>query len=119
MCHSGAQILLTGIRFTYWPINGLTLAKQTYRKCIKCAKVTPHPYTPYMGNFPSQRITPSRPFTVVGIDFAGPYFAKEQLRRKIQPCKVYLAVFICFATKAVHLEMVTDLTSAAFLTAFN
>lgn len=119
LLHSGAQTTLTVIRLTYWPINGLTIAKQTYRKCIKCAKVNPRPYTPYMGNLPAQRITPSRPFTIVGIDFAGPYFAKEQLRRKIQPCKVYLALFICFATKAVHLEMVTDLTTAAFLAAFN
>lgn len=119
LLHSGAQTLLMIIRLTYWPINGLTLAKQTYRKCIKCAKVTPRPYTPYMGNLPSQLITPSRPFTIIGIDFAGPYFAKEQLRRKIQPCKVYLALFICFSTKAVHLEMVTDLTTSAFLAAFN
>jgi len=72
-----------------------------------------------MGNLPAQRITPSRPFTIVGIDFAGPYFAKEQLRSKIRPCKVYLALFVCFATKAVHLEMVTDLTTAAFLASFN
>ncbi|CAI6376681.1 unnamed protein product [Macrosiphum euphorbiae] len=119
LLHSGAQTTLTVIRLTYWPIKGLTIAKQTYRKCIKCAKVTPRPYTPYMGNLPAQRITPSRPFTIVGIDFAGPYFAKEQLRRKIQPCKVYLALFVCFAKKAVHLEMVTDLTTAAFLAAFN
>jgi len=119
LLHSGAQTTLTVVRLTYWPINGLTIAKQTYRKCVKCARVTPRPYSPYMGNLSSQRITPSRPFTIVGIDFAGPYFANEQLRRKIQPSKVYLALFICFATKAVHLEMVGDLMTAAFIAAFN
>lgn len=119
LLHGGAQTLLTVIRFTYLPINGLALAKQTYRMCIKCVQVTPRPYTPYMGNLPSQRITPCWcwcPFTIVGIDYAGPYFAKKQLRRKIQPYKVHLALFIRFATKAVHLEMVP---TSAFLAAFN
>lgn len=86
---------------------------------MNCAKVTPRPYTPYMGNHFNVGITLSRPFIIVGIHFAGPYLAKEQLGRKTKPLKMYLALLNCFPTTAVDLEMVTDLTSAAFLAALN
>nr|CAI5840401.1 unnamed protein product [Callosobruchus analis] len=32
--------------------------------------------------------------------------------------KVYLAIFVCFCTKAIHIEIVTDLTTENFLAAF-
>ena len=33
------------------------------------------------------------------------------------PLKAYIVLFVCFATKAVHLEIVSDLTTEAFLAA--
>jgi hypothetical protein len=32
--------------------------------------------------------------------------------------KGYIAIFVCFATKAVHIEVVTSLTTQAFLAAW-
>ncbi|XP_037931030.1 uncharacterized protein LOC119665849 [Teleopsis dalmanni] len=65
---------------------------------------------------PKERVTPSRPFTMTGVDFAGPIFTYLKIRGKAL-YKSYISVFICFATKAVHLEAVTDLTSDAFIAA--
>ncbi|KAF0754054.1 Uncharacterized protein FWK35_00018225 [Aphis craccivora] len=55
----------------------------------------------------------------VGIDFAGPLTIRELKLRKARECKVYISVFICMTVKAVHLEIVTDLSTSAFLAALD
>lgn len=60
----------------------------------------------------------TRPFAVSGIDYAGPLQVRESRRRgRVHVSKGYVAVFTCFHTKAVHLELVTELTTEAFLAA--
>ena len=61
-----------------------------------------------MGDLPRNRATPLAPFSHTGVDFAGPFLV-HHLERGISSKKVYLAVFICFSIKAVHLELVSDL----------
>lgn len=70
-----------------------------------------------MGNLPSARVTPQRPFKTTGVDFCGPFHIRFAERARTTT-KTYVAVFVCFATKAVHLEVVKDLSSKAFLDAF-
>ncbi|GFX28912.1 integrase catalytic domain-containing protein [Trichonephila clavipes] len=68
-----------------------------------------------MGNLPRDRIVPSRPFEKVGLDYAGPIITKPNLKRSRVTLKSYIAIFICFSTKATLLEVVSDLTTEAFL----
>ncbi|GFX24191.1 integrase catalytic domain-containing protein [Trichonephila clavipes] len=68
-----------------------------------------------MGDLPRDRIVPSRPFEKVGLDYAGPIITKPNLKRSRVTLKSYIAIFICFGTKATHLEVVSDLTTEAFL----
>jgi hypothetical protein len=70
-----------------------------------------------MGNLPSIRVTPSMPFSHCGVYYAGPILIKESSRRSKKTTKSYIALFKCFATKAVHIEIVTDVTCEAFLAA--
>ncbi|XP_071654106.1 uncharacterized protein [Temnothorax longispinosus] len=59
-----------------------------------------------------------RPFTTAGVDYAGPLQVRESRRRgRIHISKAWIAVFTCFATKAVHIELVTELTTESFLAA--
>lgn len=67
-----------------------------------------------MGNLPPHRVQPARPFLNSGVDYCGPFWVHFKTRGK-RPQKAYLAIFCCFATKAVHLELVTDLTTEAFI----
>lgn len=71
-----------------------------------------------MGDLPIHRTTFSRPFTYTGIDFAGPFEIKSIIGRACRISKGYVCVFVCFCTKAIHLEPTTDLTTDAFLAAF-
>ncbi|XP_055928117.1 uncharacterized protein LOC129959324 [Argiope bruennichi] len=70
-----------------------------------------------MGDLPSSRITKSRPFERVGVDFAGSLVTKCQPLRKATQFKSYLCLFICTATRAVHLELVSSMSTEAFLAA--
>ncbi|XP_076660338.1 uncharacterized protein LOC143363666 [Halictus rubicundus] len=115
--HSGLTATLYNVRQTYWPIDGKNTTRKILRNCVKCFRVHP-PTTNYvMGNLPATRVLETRPFTNVGIDYCGPFFIKERRHRNRTRVKVYVAVFICFSTKAVHLEVVGDMTTEAFLAA--
>ncbi|XP_037931108.1 uncharacterized protein LOC119665920 [Teleopsis dalmanni] len=67
-----------------------------------------------MGNLPGHRVQPARPFLSTGVDYCDPIWVHYKTRGK-RPQKAYIAVFCCFATKAVHLKLVTDLTTDAFI----
>ncbi|XP_055920727.1 uncharacterized protein LOC129952226 [Eupeodes corollae] len=112
--HCGPQTLLSILRQQFWPIKGKITARHTVHNCIRCTRTRPNLMTQIMGNLPADRVTPNRPFLISGVDFCGPLWVHFKIRGK-KPHKVYLAVFCCFSTKAVHLEIVTDLTTEAFI----
>nr|XP_044248772.1 uncharacterized protein LOC123002524 [Drosophila takahashii] len=70
-----------------------------------------------MGNLPADRVRKARPFLIFGVDFCGPFYVSLKLRGK-PPNKTYVAVFVCFSSKAVHLELVVDLSTDSFLSVF-
>lgn len=118
--HGGADQMLASIRLKYWPLAGRRLAKQIIKNCTKCFRVQPRNLQPLMGNLPEDRVTPSiRPFVRCGVDYAGPIQIKEGKRRgRPNLYKAYIAVFVCLVTKAVHIELVTDLSTEAFMACF-
>ncbi|GFY28591.1 uncharacterized protein TNCV_4150221 [Trichonephila clavipes] len=59
-----------------------------------------------MGDLPTHRVTPSRPFSVCGVDYAGPINILRYRGRGAKTTKGYIALFVCFVTKALHLELV-------------
>ncbi|GFT52825.1 integrase catalytic domain-containing protein [Trichonephila clavipes] len=101
----------------FCPINGKGIARKTVHDCIACFRQKPTGVDQLMGNLPSERVTPSAPFLNSGVDFCGPFQIKFKNQRKGIFSKVYVAIFVCLATKAIHLEAVTDLTTEAFIAA--
>lgn len=59
-----------------------------------------------------------KPFSHCGVDYAGPVIFREGKRRNARNQKAYIAIFVCFAKKGVHIELVSNLTSAAFIGEF-
>ncbi len=68
-----------------------------------------------MEQLPNQRLTPGAVFQAVGTDFAGPLYFKLGPSRYRTPMKAYMCIFICLSGKAGHLELVSELSSEAFL----
>ncbi|GFV68772.1 integrase catalytic domain-containing protein [Trichonephila clavipes] len=69
------------------------------------------------GQFTKHRVTLERPFFSCGIDYAGPVLIKCNKGRGTKSTKGYIALFVCLATKAVHIEAVGDLTTDSFIAA--
>lgn len=112
--HAAAQTLLVIIRSRFWPLGGLVTVKGAIFNCIRCFRTQPRTIQQLMGELPPPRVKPSRPFTHTGVDFCGPFFVTNLIRGR-SPRKVYVCVFICFSVKAVHLEIVSDLSTNAFI----
>lgn len=74
-----------------------------------------------MTSLPKARVVSAKVFENVGIDYAGPVkliIRRGQGSKNIEN-KTYIAVFVCFVTKTMHLELVSNLSTEAFLDAFD
>nr|XP_049466974.1 uncharacterized protein LOC125908321 [Anopheles coluzzii] len=114
--HAAPQLLLTTLRQSFWIIGGRNLCKSVYHSCHACFKAKPTLIKQSIADLPTSRVTPTRPFSVCGVDYCGPIYIKQTIRNR-SPIKAYIAIFVCFSTRAVHIELVGDLTSTAFINA--
>ncbi|XP_055715003.1 uncharacterized protein LOC129809212 [Phlebotomus papatasi] len=114
LLHAGPQLLLAGLRQKFWPLGGRNLTRKVSRECVRCVKVDPPTQEQLMGDLLEQRVTHLRPFKSTGVDFAGPLILKTGFR-KGTTTKAYIALFVCMSTKALHLELVSSLTTEAFI----
>ena len=78
------------------------------------------PYSvPHCAPLPEFRCQPTHPFLHIGVDFAGPVMVKANITARSQgQIKAYICLFVCATSRAIHLEMTTDLTTKSFIQAF-
>lgn len=114
--HAGAQALVSISRQTVWIVDVRSVATKVVHDCLRCFRMRPRLREQIMGDLPSSRVSCTRPFLVSGVDFCGP-FSTTLKTRGCRTTKSYMAVFVCFSTKAVHLEIVSDLTTNGFMAA--
>lgn len=117
LLHAGPQLLLSNIRESWWPLGGRNLSKKIVRECVKCCRLKATAIQPIMGNLPRERITPDFPFIYCGVDYAGPMYTLNRKGRGAKLEKCYICLFVCFITKALHLELVTSLSSEGYIMA--
>ncbi|KAL6418611.1 hypothetical protein ACFW04_011957 [Cataglyphis niger] len=115
--HGGVQLTLGSVRQCYWIPRGRQLVKAIIQRCVTCARWRGATQQQIMGDLPRLRVTPARPFLRTGVDYAGPIQLRTSKGRGHRSYKAYIAVFVCFSTKAVHLEVVSDYSADAFLAA--
>lgn len=118
LLHGGPQLMLASIRSHYWPTGGKNLAKGIVHDCISCFKAKPRSNEQFMGNLPKDRLALTYPFLSTGVDYGGPFLLKQSKGRCNKTYKAYLCIFVCLATKAIHIEPVTELTTNAFISMF-
>ena len=84
-------------------------------QCKTCRKAAPRPQPQLLGELPEERVSTTPAFNSTGLDFAGPFTLKKGHTRKPVHIKAYICLFVCLSTKAIHLEVISDLTTPAFL----
>ncbi|XP_055907234.1 uncharacterized protein LOC129942362 [Eupeodes corollae] len=117
--HAGASLLFALIKQDFYILGCRNLARKVVRDCTQCIRQRKATSKQLMGNLPSERIRYARPFSRVGCDYAGPISLRLNRGRNPKFVKAYIALFVCFVTKAIHIELVGDLSSIAFLSALD
>ena len=121
--HSGINATLTDLRDQNWILRGRETVKRVVRHCVVCRRYAASSCKPeQFPDLPGNRVSDDPPFTLIGLDFAGPLYVKDA-RRSSQESdsnsnKVYVCPFTCASTRAVHLELTQGLNVRDFLLAF-
>ncbi|XP_018399005.1 PREDICTED: uncharacterized protein LOC108776790, partial [Cyphomyrmex costatus] len=115
--HGGGQATLGLIRQHYWIPRGRALVKNLIHRCVSCLRWRVAPSLQLMGDLPRQRVTSARPFLNTGVDYAGPMILRTTKGQGQKAYNALVAVFVCMSSRAVHLEIVSDYSSEAFLAA--
>lgn len=113
--HVGPRTLQNIINENYWIPSARSVIRSVLSKCKTCFKCKPSLLQPEMAPLPPTRLLPNKVFAHVGVDLGGPFLIKDSLRRNAKVSKAYLALFVCFSTKAVHLEVLSSLSADCFL----
>lgn len=114
--HPTLSTLHNILRQRFWIIKAKHIIKKVTRFCIKCFRVNPPNINQLMAPLPRARVTMTPPFTSSALDYAGFYMIKSGTTRNAPKTKVYVALFKCMCTGAIHLDIAADLSSNAFIT---
>ena len=117
LLHAGPTLLGSSLSCKYHIIGGRKSVRSITRSCITCLRQSEKPKPQQMGQLPIERVTPDVVFENTGVDYAGPVYTKYGYVRKPTVVKSYVCVFVSLSVKAVHLELVSDLTSDSFVAA--
>ena len=116
LSHVGVGSTLTALRQSFWIPSGHQYVKKLLRHCVICRKHGGRPYaTPESVSLPKVRVQDVSPFTITGVDFTEALYVKQC---NGEESKVYICLLTCATSRAVHLEVVTDLSVPTFLLAF-
>jgi len=110
--HAGVNAMLTSLRGEYWIVGARRVAKRVKKQCVACQRLDAVPLDAPVAPLPVSRVREARPFSVVGLDHAGPLYCADRKG------KFYILLFTCAVVRAVHLELVDSLSLEDFLYGF-
>ena len=110
--HQGKGFTINEIRSNGYWIPGLSRAVSTYiRHCVICRKLRRSVEGQRMIDLPKERTEPTPPFTYCGMDCFGPFVTQQGKKQH----KRYGLLFTCFCSRAIHIEMLEDMSTDSFI----
>lgn len=115
LLHAGEPGTAAYLSRTILIIGGSTIIRAVLKKCARCLRRDGAAYNPIMAPLPEGRVTGGRAFRTCGIDIFGPIYDRplpigrlQRKRSKGQRQKYYGLLFVCAASRAVHLELLSS-----------
>ncbi|UYV72138.1 hypothetical protein LAZ67_9001944 [Cordylochernes scorpioides] len=108
MYHCGAQTLRSVLREKFWIPKARQLVRHVIHKCPRCRRFETKRVDVPEASLPQHRVRDVVVFEVTGIDLGGPLYLEDGQ-------KVWFVIFICGVYRAVHLELVTSLSTEALV----
>ena len=113
--HKGSTITLWRSRSSAWIWRGRMLAKKICKACIQCDACRALVLEQRMGMLPLERVAAGTlPFTFICLDLLGPLMVKDMVKKRCT-MKVWPVIFVCQATGALHIGVMHDYSTHAFL----
>jgi hypothetical protein len=110
--HQGRSLTMNEIRARgFWIVGCRRVVSSLINRCITCIKHRGRAKGQKMSDLPEERVEPSPPFTYCALDCFGPFVVKEG-RKEV---KRYGLIITCLAMRAVHIEVLDDLTTDSFI----
>lgn len=116
--HGSVQTTMQYIRCNYWIPKLREQLRSHISKCVTCAKWNKKVAEQLMCDLPADRVNQNRAFLITGVDYAGPIDVVERYKSVTSRRKAWIAIFVCMVTRAVHIELVSDQSSNAFLMSY-
>ena len=117
--HNGVKETLTELRSRFWVPRGRQVVGRVIARCSVCKKFEGQHYSvPPAAALPGFCLEEQFAFTNTGLDFCGPLFVNAGTNEKGQMNKMHIALFTCCNSHAIHVDLVPDLTTEAFLHCF-
>ena len=115
--HGGMAETLTQLRLQFWIPKGRLVVKRALKTCAHCRRILAvkiaNPGPPPL---PPERVQFVRPFDAVGIDYTGAILIRDGTTNDL--VKVYVCLFTCTSSRAVHLELARDMSASTFISLF-
>ena len=113
--HCGTSQTLGYVRHKYWVPQGRAIVKSVLQQCRTCRRHEGGAYKmPMMPPLPGSRVREAQAFSRTGLDYLGPLYIKTSEGSK----KAWVCLFTCLVTRAIHLELMKDMTAEEFLLGF-
>lgn len=95
----------------YWILSLRKVVRHVIKECIPCIKRHDPRESQKMADLPRTRVEEAAPFTHCGLDCFGPFHVKDG-RKEV---KRYGLIVTCMPTRAIHLEVLDDMSTDAFI----
>ena len=114
MRHNGVKETLTEVQSKFWIVKGRSLVRRLIHSCILCKRFEGASFaTPPPPPLPTYRVKNDPAFTYTGVDFASPLIVRTSILSKT--AKVWICLFTCLVTRAVHLDIVSYMSTERFI----
>ncbi|XP_053391269.1 uncharacterized protein LOC128554075 [Mercenaria mercenaria] len=119
VCHQGRHFTEGAVRAAgLWIIGSKRLVSSVIHAFVICRKSRGIFGQQKMADIPADRIKQAPPFTYVRVDMFGPWHIVSRKTRGGQAnSKRWEILFTCLCVRAIHIEIVEDMTASAFLNA--